>query len=229
MRFALTGADLGAVLRRADLGDWPVPLGTPVLARPDNVHLFQERRAGARASVAFAGGLEVPVIAGSRATDLAGGFGGLEGRALRAGDVLGVGLPREPPAVDFEWEPPAAHVRVRVVLGPQYELFPPGEVERFLRESFRVGPTSDRTGCRLEGPRLAARESEITTDGMVPGVIQVPPDGKPIVMLADGPTTGGYPKVATVVTADLAKLAQLVPGEGEVRFTAVSVEEAQRG
>ncbi len=229
MRFAITGADLGAVLRRADLGDWPVPLGAPVLARPDNVLIFTERRAGARAYLAFAGGLDVPVIAGSRSTDLASGFGGLGGRALGAGDLLAVGLPREPPAVDIEWHPPEAHVRVRVVLGPQYELFPAGELERFLRESFRVGPTSDRTGCRLEGPRLAARESEITTDGMVPGVVQVPPDGKPIVMLADGPTTGGYPKIATVVTADLPKLAQLVPGESEVRFSAVSVEEAQRG
>jgi KipI family sensor histidine kinase inhibitor len=229
MRFAITGADLGAFLRRADMGDWPVPLGTPVLARPGNVLLFAGRRAGARACLAFAGGLEVPTVAGSRATDLAGGFGGLEGRALRAGDLLAVGLPREPAASVSGWEPPGADVTVRVVLGPQYELFSPGEVERFLRESFRIGATSDRAGCRLEGPRLAARESEITTDGMVPGSIQVPPDGKPIVMLADGPTTGGYPKIATVVTADLPKLAQLVPGEGEVRFSAVSVEEAQRG
>jgi biotin-dependent carboxylase-like uncharacterized protein len=230
MRFAIEGADLGAVLRRADLGDWPVPLGTPVLARPGNVLVFTARRAGARASVAFAGGIDVPVVAGSRATDLASGFGGFEGRALKSGDPLAVGLPREPPASpDLPWKAPSARALIRVVLGPQYDLFPPGEVERFLRETFRVGPTSDRTGCRLEGARLAARESEITSDGMVPGSIQVPPDGKPIVMLADGPTTGGYPKIATVVTADLPRLAQLVPGEGEVRFSAVSVEDAQRG
>jgi KipI family sensor histidine kinase inhibitor len=228
MRFAIEGADLGAVLRRADLGDWAVPLGTPVLARPGNVLIFGERRAGARASVAFAGGIEVPVVAGSRATDLASGFGGFEGRALRSGDLLSVGLPREPRA-EAGWKPPDARAVVRVVLGPQYDLFPPGEVERFLRETFRVGPTSDRTGCRLEGARLAARESEITSDGMVPGSVQVPPDGKPIVMLADGPTTGGYPKIATVVATDLPRLAQLVPGEGEVRFSAVSVEDAQRG
>jgi KipI family sensor histidine kinase inhibitor len=227
MRFAIDGADLGAVLRRADLGDWPVPLGTAVLARPDNVLLFTGRQAGARAYVAFAGGIEVPRVGGSRATDLAGGFGGIEGRALRGGDFLAVGLPREPRA-ETGWKPPEARVVCRVVLGPQYDHFPPGEVERFLRETFRVGTTSDRTGCRLEGPRLAAREGEITTDGMVPGCVQVPPDGKPIVMLADAPTTGGYPKIATVVKADLAKLAQLVPGEGEVRFSAVSVEEAQR-
>jgi KipI family sensor histidine kinase inhibitor len=227
MRFAIAGADLGAVLRRADLGDWPVPLGTAVLARPDNVLLFTGRRAGARAVIAFAGGIEVPRVGGSRATDLAGGFGGLDGRALRGGDLLAVGLPREPRA-ETGWEPPAARVVCRVILGPQYDLFPPGEVERFLRETFRVGPTSDRTGCRLEGPRLAARESEITSDGMVPGSVQVPPDGKPIVMLADAPTTGGYPKIATVLTADLPALAQLVPGEGELRFSAVSVEEAQR-
>jgi KipI family sensor histidine kinase inhibitor len=229
MRFAIAGADLGAVLRRADLGDWPVPLGTAVLARPDNVLTFTGRRAGARAYVAFAGGIEVPLVGGSRATDLAGGFGGIEGRALRGGDVLRIGLPREPPATSGPpWEPPAARVVLRAVLGPQYDLFPAGEVERFLRETFRVGPTSDRTGCRLEGPRLAARESEITSDGMVAGSVQVPPDGKPIVMLADAPTTGGYPKIATVVTADLGKLAQLVPGEGELRFSAVSVADTQR-
>jgi biotin-dependent carboxylase-like uncharacterized protein len=228
MRFAIAGGDLGAVLRRSDLGDWPVPLGTAVLARPDNVLVFRGRRSGARASVAVAGGIEVPLVGGSRATDLAGGFGGFQGRALRGGDLLGVGLPRETRA-ETGWKPPEARVVLRVVLGPQYDLFPPGEVERFLRETFRVGATSDRTGCRLEGPRLAARESEITSDGMVPGSIQVPPDGKPIVMLADAPTTGGYPKIATVVTADLARLAQLAPGEGELRFSAVSVEDAQRG
>jgi allophanate hydrolase subunit 2 len=89
-----------------------------------------------------------------------------------------------------------------------------------------VGATSDRVGLRLEGDPLAhLGPREILSDGMVPGCIQVPPDGRPIVMGADGPTTGGYPKIATVVTADLPLLAQLVPGEGEVRFEAVGVEE----
>jgi allophanate hydrolase subunit 2 len=101
-------------------------------------------------------------------------------------------------------------------------------VSRFLATAWRVGSTSDRVGCRLEGLPLRHRGAgEILSDGMVPGSIQVPPDGLPIVMMADGPTTGGYPKIATVVEGDLPRLAQLVPGEGELRFEAVTVEEAQ--
>jgi allophanate hydrolase subunit 2 len=99
---------------------------------------------------------------------------------------------------------------------------------RFLEEPWRVASTSDRAGFRLEGPALAHHgPAEIVSDGLVPGAIQVPPDGAPIVVMCDGPTTGGYPKIATVVSADLPHLAQLVPGEGEVRFRAVSVLEAQ--
>jgi allophanate hydrolase subunit 2 len=99
----------------------------------------------------------------------------------------------------------------------------------FLAEPYTVGPASDRVGCRLLGPRLAHRgPAEILSDGMVMGSIEVPPDGLPIVMMADGPTTGGYPKIATVVTADLPLLAQALPGQGRVRFAAVEVEEAQR-
>jgi allophanate hydrolase subunit 2 len=108
---------------------------------------------------------------------------------------------------------------VRVVLGPQSDHFDEAVVRRFLSSEWRVLASSDRIGCRLSGPRLDHRgASEIPTDGMVPGSVQVPPDGQPIVMLADGPTTGGYPKIATVVTGDLPVLGQLVPGEGTVRF-----------
>ena len=102
----------------------------------------------------------------------------------------------------------------------------PDSVRSFLSETWRVGASSDRVGCRLEGPRLRHRgTAEIVSDGMLPGSVQVPPDGRPIVMLADGPTTGGYPKLATVVSADLPALAQLVPGEGELRFEAVARED----
>jgi allophanate hydrolase subunit 2 len=117
---------------------------------------------------------------------------------------------------------------VRVILGPQEDYFRPEAVALFLDETYTLAPESDRVGCRLRGPRLAHRgPAEIVTDGMVPGCIQVPPDGQPIVMMAGGPTTGGYPKIATVLSADLPALAQLLPGEGRVRFRAVSIEEAQ--
>jgi allophanate hydrolase subunit 2 len=117
---------------------------------------------------------------------------------------------------------------VRVVLGPQDERFGAREVRTFFASEWGVTGTSDRVGCRLAGPRLAHDgPAEIATDGLVPGCIQVPPDGQPIVALAGGPTTGGYPKIATVVTADLPLLAQLVPGADALRFVAVSIEEAQ--
>jgi KipI family sensor histidine kinase inhibitor len=219
-RFALAGADFGAVLERADLGDWPVPLGQAVLARAGNTLRLGQRRHGCRAYVAFAGGVDVPLVLGSRSTDLAGGFGGYAGRPLGAGDRLGIcrpqaeggSRPRSAPA-------PRTEPRVRVILGPQRDHFTDAALERFLSAPWRVLASSDRIGCRLSGTRLDHRgATEIPTDGMVPGSVQVPPDGLPIVMLADGPTTGGYPKIATVVTADLPLLGQLVPGEGLLNF-----------
>jgi antagonist of KipI len=231
-RFAITGGDLSAVLHRDDLGAWPVPPGAGVLARAGNVLAFGARRSGSRAYVALAGGIGVAPVLGSRSTDLAGGFGGMQGRALRPGDLIGLGRtvagpepgPAPAPSVASSGE-----IGVRVVLGPQDDHFGPEAIASFLGEPYTLGPESDRVGCRLRGPRLAHRGSaEIVADGMVPGCVQVPPDGQPIVMMAGGPTTGGYPKIATVVGADLRALAQLLPGEDRVRFRAVSVEEAQR-
>jgi allophanate hydrolase subunit 2 len=154
----------------------------------------------------------------------------VDGRALRAGDVLaaegrapGPEAPVEPAAA-----PAAGPLVLRVVLGPQDDMFTDAARARLEAEPYEVGPLSDRTGCRLRGAPLAHQgPAEILTDGMVPGCVQVPPDGQPIVMLADGPTTGGYPKIATVVTSDLDALAQLAPGD-QVRFRIVTVEEAQR-
>ncbi|MET0554811.1 MAG: 5-oxoprolinase subunit PxpB, partial [Vicinamibacteria bacterium] len=190
-RFAIAGADLSATLERADLGEWRVPLGTSVFARTGNVLRFGERVRGCRAYLALGGGVDVPRRLGSRATDLPGAYGGYDGRALRAGDRLSVGwlagVPGTTPLPET-----AEHVLVRVVLGPQDDHFAPETIERFLAAEWAVGPDSDRAGCRLQGPTLAhAGAAEIASEGMVPGSIQVPPDGRPIAMLADGPTTGG--------------------------------------
>jgi antagonist of KipI len=232
--FVVTGADLRAVLHRSDLGDWPVPLGSRLLARAGNVLSLAKRREGCRAYVAFAGGIEIPPILGSRATDITGGLGGFDGRALQAGDVLGLG---PPPTRDSEPVPPTAapsgtpssSVIVRVVPGPHEDCLTPESLDLLLAGPYAVSQASNRTGYRLEGPRLRHRgPAEVISDGMTFGSIQVPPDGQPIVMMADGPTTGGYPQVSTVVTADLPLLAQLAPGEGHVRFQAVTIEEAQR-
>jgi KipI family sensor histidine kinase inhibitor len=229
-RFALAGGDLSAVLNRDDLGAWPVPLGAPVLARAGNVLAFGARRSGSRTYAAFAGGIDVPPVLGSRSTDLTAGFGGLGGRALRGGDLIAFGRPAAGAggaAADADVTA-TGDVTVRVILGPQDDHFGPEALAAFLGEPYTLAAESDRVGCRLQGPRLSHRgAAEIVTDGMVPGCVQVPPDGQPIVMMAGGPTTGGYPKIATVVSADLPALAQLLPGEGRVRFRAVSVEEAQ--
>ena len=226
--FAVAGADLGACLQRDDLGSWPVPAGVRVVARGGNVLSFEGRRSGCRAYVALAGGIDVASVLGSRSTDLMAGFGGLAGRALAAGDTLALLRPARGSgdrpergflATEAVGEDDAS---VRVMLGPQDDHFTAEVVELFLSTTWSVRASSDRSGCRLEGPRLAHRgDSEIASDGMVPGCIQVPPDGQPIVMLADGPTTGGYPKIATVVRADLRRLGQLVPGAGRVRFSSV--------
>ena len=232
VRVAIAGADLGAVLERTDLGAWEVPRGQAFLARPDSVLRFEGRRSGCRAYVAFAGGIDVPVVLGSRSTDLVGAFGGHGGRALRARDLLVAGSDQGRPSQD---DAPGAEAAarpraeeegiptLRVVLGPQDDHFPESAKRLFFGTAWAVTATSDRVGCRLGGPGLeTVGAAEIVSDGMVPGCIQVPPDGQPIVMLADGPTTGGYPKIATVITADLARLAQLVPGQGRVRLEAVN-------
>jgi KipI family sensor histidine kinase inhibitor len=219
-RFAIAGADLGAWLAREDLGAWPVPRQTPVLARAGNVLQFEGRRSGCRAVLALAGGIEVPVVLGSRSTDLAGGFGGFAGRALRNGDVLGIGtaVPNAA-ALEAPAPEPADAVQAGVLVGSQAACFSDATLRAFFDATWEVDSTSDRVGLRLRGPRLShSGPVEIASDGMVPGAIQVPPDGQPIVMLADAPTTGGYPKLGAVASADLDALAQLLPGAGRVRF-----------
>ncbi len=218
LRFAITGADLGAHLERADLGAWPVPAGVAVQARPGNVLRFTGRRSGCRAIVALAGGVDVPLVLGSRSTDRLGGFGGHRGRALQPGDRLAVlptrGSVEEPCAGSWAETVTAS---VRVVGGPQHE---PHTLAALVAAEWEVAPGSDRVALRLRGPRIrVSGPAEIVSDGMLPGSIQVPPDGQPIVMLRDSPTTGGYPKIATVVSTDLDRLAQLVPGAARLRFS----------
>lgn len=223
---AVTGADLGAVLERDDLGKWPVPLGLSFLMRPGNVLRFEGRVSGARAYVAFSGGIDVPVVLGSRATYLVARFGGLEGRALRAGDVIALGEGARRPAPGRRRSAEVARagespLRLRVLLGPQDDFFTRRAIETLASATFTVGAASDRMGYRLEGPVLEHKgPKEIISDGMMLGGIQVPPNGLPIVMMADRATTGGYPKIATVVTEDISRLAQLMPGE-PLRFEVV--------
>jgi biotin-dependent carboxylase-like uncharacterized protein len=226
---ALTGAEM-----EADLDGEPVPWYQAFQARAGQLLDIRHCRRGMRGYLTVGGGLEVPVRLGSRSTSLAAGFGGLEGRPLRDGDLLmvgptaglsarwaGCGVPRS-------WLPGFdAPQIIRVVFGPQAEAFSEVGRRTFLTSVYAVSQASDRMGCRLEGPAIEhIGAADIISDWIPLGGIQVPGNGKPIVLLADRQTTGGYTKIATVIGPDLPKLAQLRPGE-VLRFEAVSVQEAQ--
>lgn len=191
---------------------------------------------GAWAYLAVRGGVDAPPVLGSRATYLRGGFGGWHGRALRAGDRLPVGpRPDERPLLDLagralpaEYRPAyAERAVVEVVLGPQAERFAEETVAEFLSAEYAVLTDSDRMGYRLGGPPAAPLRADLISEAMPLGAVQVPAGGGPIVMLADRPTTGGYPKIATVARADAPLVAQCPPGAGRLRFRAVTVAAAQ--
>jgi 5-oxoprolinase (ATP-hydrolysing) subunit C len=171
---------------------------------------------GARGYLAVAGGIAVEPVLGSASTDLRTGFGGLDGRALRAGDRLEVGQfvgrPARAPAVPGGGP-------VRIMAGPYG-----APLDALVATAWTVGAEADRTGVRLDGARLGDA-GEIPSMGLPLGAIQVPPDGRPIVMLADRPVTGGYPVVACVIGADMGRVAQLRTGDA-VRFASVSKDEA---
>ncbi len=189
---------------------------------------------GMWAYLSIIGGIDTPPVLGSRSTYLRGQLGGLEGRLLQPGDLLPVRHVTPDWSLAGRRVPPqarpayGAQITARVVLGPQEAWFTPEAVLRFLSEAYTLSRLSDRMGSRLEGPRLErARGGDLLSEGMVTGAIQVPPDGQPIVMMLDRPATGGYPKIATIIRADLPLVAQLRPGEGCLCFQAVTIEEAR--
>jgi KipI family sensor histidine kinase inhibitor len=221
VELAVAGADFDARLNGA-----PLEARTPVRLRAGDVLTFRAPRRGQWAYVAVAGGVDAAPAFGSRSTFARGGLGGIDGRALRAGDILGAG---EATGARRAVQP--AHVAtppglLRVVLGPQADHFPADAQAAILAQPFEVTMHRDRSGMRLRGLRLTHRGgAEILSDGLLPGAIQVPADGGPVITLADGPTTGGYPKLASVITADLDRLAQHGPGD-RLRFEAVTVPRA---
>jgi antagonist of KipI len=211
-----TVAVTGAQLRPTHDGA-AMPLNSPVRLRQGSVLRFGDRAAGARAYVAFDGGVDVPPVLGSRATHALTGLGGLQGRALAAGDRIPLAHAVLPPARRRIEVPPigaAGGARVRVLPGPHDDRFPDAALDVLQRSRFTVAPQSDRMGYRLLGgavPRLADRE--MISDATFAGAIQVPASGEPILLMADRQTTGGYPQIATVITADLPLAAQLTPGD----------------
>ena len=270
---ALTGADLAP-----SIGGVPLPMWRPVRVRAGAVLEFGPAREGCRAYLALAGGFAAPAALGSRGTDLRAGLGGLEGRALRAGDVLHARTSQSKariserafgplrsiaPGADFAAAPwhaahgyvagrpdwgdlhfpgsaqqvsrskaspsadSAADVIVRFTRGTHFGLFDAPSREALLNAAFRIMPQSDRMGCRLSGPALRLEQpQELISEAVAPGTVQVPPGGNPIVLTADRQTTGGYPRIAQIISADLRLIAQLRPGQ-TLTFAEVYLREAE--
>lgn len=206
-----------------------VAASTSLTIRDGQVLTIRPARAGVYAYLAVAGGFAVPPQLGSLSLQPRAGIGGYQGRPLREDDRLDLALDRAPkgPELALDPVPLEPDAPVRIVLGPQADAFTMEGIETLLSATYTVSREADRMGYRLSGPRIAhARGFNIVSDGIVPGSIQVPGAGEPIVMMADSQTTGGYPKVATMISADLRILAHRRPGDA-VRFAAIDVTAAQ--
>ncbi len=233
---ALCGADLGASVEGR-----PLPRNVPVRVRADSLLRFEGAKACCRAYLAVAGGWSVPRVLGSRSTDLKGGFGGLQGRALKAGDRLFTGAAMDPfprwgnpnreamVVLPFEVAVPGSTPEVlRLVPGPHLGCLRPEARQALETQVFTLDPRSDRQGLRLLGPALLLQESlEITTAGVAFGTVQLPPEGHPIILMADRQSTGGYPRLGEVYAVDLPRAAQARPGEA-LTFRVGEVQEARR-
>jgi len=225
---AITGADLGPVLNGNKVNLWE----TLEVSSGSILTFSGPTGNGLRSYLALAGGVAgagTELVMGSYSTYLAGKFGGHEGRALRDGDVIATGTGLEGFEGGLSLENPPNYDEnevIRIIEGPQHDRFSETAMQTLTSSSYQVTSNSDRMGCRLDGPILEHLTGpDVISDGNAFGVIQVPGDGKPIILLADRGTTGGYTKIATVITADRSKLAQLLPGS-TIRFEIVDQPKA---
>jgi antagonist of KipI len=209
---AVAGASFGLTA-----GGEKMPMNVAFGLRGGTSLRFGDRLRGARATLAVRGGIAVDPIFGSRATSLIARMGPFDGRPLRAGDVLPIGDEVSERSSEKPMTPlslPAGGARVRVLPGPHAEMFTAAAYERLLGGTYMITPQSNRMGYRLDGPSLAHRgAADILSDATAIGSIQVPASGQPILLMADRQTTGGYPKIATVISADLPLAGQLAPGD----------------
>ena len=227
---AVTGADLSP-----RLDGLPLPRWQTVEVRDGSMLSFYKRRDGMRAYLAVAGGIGVPMVMGSRSTYLKSAIGGFQGRAIRKGDVI----PTLPSRLGDRFvkrrlphgsEAPTygGYHEIRFIVGPQHKAFRAEAIMTLLDSMYVISLNSDRMGYKLDGPKIMHRTvPDIVSDGNPLGAIQVPGDGVPIILLADRGTTGGYTKIATVISADIGTVAQAAPGQS-VTFRAVTVEDAHQ-
>lgn len=224
---ALSGSDFGA-----KLDDVPVSPWTALNVRPGQMLRFGPTRSGARSYLCVQGGITVKPFLGSASTHALSGLGGLDGRPLRKGDVLNIGAASSQPFCIRTIAPRilsrlSPGKVLRCTPGPQSEWFPKSSHDLFYNSTYCVAEESNRMGLRLTGPAIPACSSgDMITEGVSLGAIQVPDGGQPIVLFVEQQTTGGYPKIANVVSADVPRVGQLRPRD-EVRFERVTFETAR--
>jgi 5-oxoprolinase (ATP-hydrolysing) subunit C len=224
-RVAVAGAPC-----RITLDGHPVRHSATILLHPGSTLALGPMQAGVYAYLAVAGGFDLPPQLGSLSLHQRAGLGGFHGRAFLAGDRIPLALPEpvDAPLLALSPIPLDPDATVRAVLGPQDDYFSPAGLATFAEAAYAVTQEADRMGYRLTGPKIEhAKGYNIVSDGIVSGSVQVPGSGEPIIMMADRQTTGGYPKIATVISADLRIVAQRRPGDA-IRFQVVGVEEAQQ-
>jgi antagonist of KipI len=224
--FAFGGAKAHATLQ----GRVVAPC-TTVYARSGDTLTFEQISGGRFLYLAINGGIDVPVILGSRSTYLPGHFGGYMGRTLKRGDALPLGRSSRTPAEGFHCAadllPRNDTGIVHITRGTHSDLFDDAAWRTLTEGEYRVAAASDRTGYKLEGPVIANLAGTLPSEASCPGSIQVPGDGLPIALMADAPTVGGYPKIGVISEADLPTIAQRSPGES-IRFELITIEQSQR-
>ena len=218
---AICGADMQATLDGVSVKNW-----SSFIVKSGSELRFEYAQTGCRAYMAVRGGIDVPSVLGSRSTYTRAKVGGLQGRALVQGDILTVGNDAEsearPRQLDNAYIPQYTQsISLRVLLGPQDNMFPPEAIATFFQSQYTVTEEADRMGYRLEGEKIShIGKADIISDALCLGAIQIPAHGMPIIMMSDRQTTGGYAKIGTVIGPDLKKLAQAKPGD-TVRFEQV--------
>jgi biotin-dependent carboxylase-like uncharacterized protein len=224
---AITGGDLSPTLNGKIL-----PMWESISLKEGDTISFEGPRAGIRTYICIAGGIDVPLIMESRSTYLRSNIGGYLGRSLQQGDILSSSTPNKEVVkgrkVSTYIVPSyGGDVTLRVVLGPQDSEFTEDGINTFLTSKYVVTSQMDRMGIRLEGTEITHREkADIISDGIMFGSIQIPGNGQPIIMMADRQTTGGYTKIATIISIDIPKISQAQPGD-KIQFDKVTVENAQ--
>ncbi|WP_010241134.1 5-oxoprolinase subunit C family protein [Clostridium arbusti] len=242
--FAITGADISPTIDGES-----VPLWRPVYLNKDSILKFGACKSGCRAYLAFAGGFKIASVMGSKSTYMRAGIGGYKGRTLKKDDILELENPEKKsidiinklskPLSSNKFIVPNWYIRemqnekcdvttIRIIRERQFKNFTDESIKDFFHSSFNISIKSDRMGYRLNGAKLKLKEPvEMISEAVYFGTIQVPSDGNPIILLADRQTTGGYPKIAQIVSVDIQKIVQLKPNE-KIRFKEISLEDAER-